>query len=369
MKISFLIGSLTIGGAENQLTLLAKGLKKRGHVVSVIVYYKGGELQEDLENAGIPVIVLNKKGRWDIFHFFRHLIKTLKDIQPEILHSYMGANVISVLAKPFISNAKIVWGIRASNMEFKNYHWTHGHTQKLECLLSKYADLIITNSQAGHQLVVSNGFPESQTITIHNGINTDYFKPDQLSRKKMRLKWGIHDNDILIGNVGRLNPMKDHNNFLNAASLLIKHEDNLRFICIGDGPATYKNFLKQQATDLGLDHKIIWAGAHKNMNDVFNGIDILCQSSSGEGFPNVIAEAMSCDTVCVATDVGDSAIIIGDTGVIVPVRSPADLSTGILKATNNKKYWQNNLQRDRILNQFSLQKLIKKTEKTLLELL
>jgi glycosyltransferase involved in cell wall biosynthesis len=283
----------------------------------------------------------------------------------------MGANVISVLVKPFISNAKIVWGVRASTMEFKNYHWTQWVTHKIERLLSKFADLIITNSQAGCRLAIQNGFPSHKTAFIPNGINTDHFKPNNKSRIEIRSRWGVTDNEALIGVVARLNPVKDHKNFITAASLLTstKNGGDFRFICIGDGPEKYKKMLQQHAITLGINNKIIWAGAHKNMNDVYNGIDILCLSSSSEGFPNVIAEAMSCNTVCVATNVGDAALIIGGSGITVPPSSPANLSEGILKVINGKEYKLNDLQRNRILSEFSLNRLIDKTEKSLMKLL
>ncbi len=113
--------------------------------------------------------------------------------------------------------------------------------------------------------------------------------------------------------------MKDHVTFLRAAAQIAKGSNALRFVCVGDGPSGYRRELQGRARGLGLTDRFVWAGKRTDMPAVYNALDILCQSSASEGFPNVIAETMACGVPCVATDVGDSARIVGGMGVIVPV--------------------------------------------------
>ena len=89
MRITFLIRSLNYGGAEHQLAILAKGLHEHGHLVQVAVFYPNGPLEKDLCNYGIPVHILEKQGRWDIFLFLMHLIMFFRYEKQDILHSYL----------------------------------------------------------------------------------------------------------------------------------------------------------------------------------------------------------------------------------------------------------------------------------------
>ena len=95
MKILFLFRSLNYGGAERQVTLLSKGLRERGHDVVVAVFYPGGPLEKDLEDADVRIRHLHKRGRWEVFGFLVRLIRVLREERPDILHSYICPRPIS----------------------------------------------------------------------------------------------------------------------------------------------------------------------------------------------------------------------------------------------------------------------------------
>ena len=134
----------------------------------------------------------------------------------------------------------------------------------------------------------------------------------------MRLEWGIAECEKLIGQVGRLDPMKDHSTFLKAAALLAHERKDVRFVCVGEGPTGYRDELYSLAKTLGLASRLIWAGSRRDMPAVYNAFDVAVSSSRwGEGLPNVIAEAMACGVPCVVTDVGDSAFVVDKLGVVV----------------------------------------------------
>lgn len=370
MKILFLIRSLNRGGAERQLVTLAKKLHSMNHQVSVAVFYGGGPLELELKTSQVNIIDLKKKSRWDVFSFYFRLLKMVNRFEPDVLYSFMGIpNILSVAIKPFMTNTRTVWGVRSSDMNLERYDRFSLISYKIECFLSRYADKIICNSQAGLIYSSSNGFPDKKLRLIVNGIDTSHFKPDILLRTEMRSTWNVKNEELLIGIVARLDVMKDHTTFLEAISLVLKSVSQVRFVCVGDGTDQYKNELLKKASDLGLDNNLFWTGPLENMPSVFNMLDVLVSSSSfGEGFSNSIAEAMACGVPCVVTDVGDSAFIIGETGISVPKGSPKLLAKAILdiiERIQNEGSELNINVRKRITDNFSIDRLI---ERTLFEL-
>src|SRR5262245_35946132 len=204
MKIVFLIRSLTFGGAERQLIVLARGLHARGHDVHVGVFYAGGPLEAELHAAGVPVTVLDKGGRWDLVGFLFRLARFLRKERPQVLHGYLGAsNSLGVLMRP-LHGARVVWGIRASDLDGDRYDWLYRLDVFVERLLARFPDLIITNSNAGCDHFVHRGFPKDHTIVIPNGIDAERFRPDERLRAATRARLGVADGDLLVGRVGRL---------------------------------------------------------------------------------------------------------------------------------------------------------------------
>jgi glycosyltransferase involved in cell wall biosynthesis len=374
MKIVFLTRSFNYGGAERQLMVLAKALKRQGRDISVAVYYPSGPLQKEFESVGIPVVSLKKSGRWDVLAFLLRLTKIIWKQQPDILHSYLGTpNIITVLLKPLFPKTKIVWGVRASNMDLNQYDWLFKVSYWIESHLARFADLIIVNSNTGKAYAVKNGFPDEKIEVIHNGIDTDYFQPNIEAGAKVRAEWGVKKKEKLIGIVGRLDPMKDHKTFLRAAAELALVRDDVRFVCVGDGPPKYRHELHRLAEGLDLSNRLIWAGSRDDMPSVYNALDIASSSSSyGEGFPNVIGEAMSCGVPCVVTDVGDSALIVGQTGVVVPPKNPeafVESWSKLLSLSQSMKYELGLKARERISQKFSRQILVDHTMKALVGLI
>jgi glycosyltransferase involved in cell wall biosynthesis len=368
-KIIFLSRSMDYGGAERQIALLAIGLKEKGYATEIIVFYGGGPLEQELSSNGIPVIHLNKKNRWDIFGFLTRLVIILRKEQPDILHGYLDVpNILTVLMKPFLPHTRIVWGIRTSKIDLTRYDWLVHLTYHAETWLSKWADLIINNSYSGMDYANQRGLPKQKMIVIPNGIDTSRFHPDPIARVRVRQEWKVSKNEYLIGLVARLDPIKDHSTFLEAASLLLKIRSDVRFVCVGDGPESYKSNLQNQSKNLALSDHLIWAGAFEEMSNVYNAFDFIISSSISEGFPNVVGEAMACGVPCVVTDVGDSAWIVEKTGLVVPPKSPEALAAGMLEMLR----WLEKdpkeiafLTSQRIIEEFSVAKLIEKTTRAM----
>ncbi|MBD2538442.1 glycosyltransferase [Coleofasciculus sp. FACHB-SPT36] len=366
IEIAFLIRSLNYGGAERQLITLVKALDNKKFNKTVLYFYSGGALEKDLQDSGIQLICLEKRDRWDVVGFLLRLIYHVKRINPNVLYGFMStSNLLTIFLKIFLPSTKIFWGVRASNVDLSRYDWLCRLIFKLECLFSHFADLIVINSHAGQAYHLAHGFPADKMVVIPNGIDTERFKPDKEARARVRTEWSIAEDTILIGLVGRLDPMKDHPTFLKAAALLCQEWENVRFVCVGKGLESYANELYQLSEELGISNKIIWAGARADMPAVHNSLDMAVSSSYTEGFPNVIGEAMACGIPCVVTDVGDSAWIVGDTGVVVGKQNPEALALGWVACLEREKSVLGLNVRSRIVEHFSVKQLVEQTEEAL----
>ncbi len=369
MKICFLLRALHLGGAERQLVILAKGLSERGHDVVIALFYSGGSLEKELREAGIRIQPLHKRGRWDIIPFFFRLRRVAREERPDILHAYLpDPNIVTVLLKPLLPGVRIVWGVRCSEMESLRYDWLAGLSFKLSCWLARFADAIIMNSYAGRRYHVDMGYPGKKSVVIPNGIDTDRFQQDPEARNRVRAEWGVTEHQKLIGLVARLDPMKDHPNFLNAAALLLQREKNVRFVCVGQvgpGAAEYRDSLQDLAEKMGISKFIIWVDFCLDVSPLYSALDLLVSSSAyGEGFSNVIGEAMACGVSCVVTNVGDSAWLVGDLGEVVPPRNSVALADAIQRMLEEKPHNPARI-RQRIVSQLGIGSAVTSTERVL----
>lgn len=369
-NILFFIRSLNAGGAERQLVITAKGLVARGHKVTVLTFYKGGFYADELTDTKVQLLSLHKRGRWDLLAFFYRLFVVLRQQAPDVIYSFLGtANILTVLLRPFIPPTRVIWGVRASNMDLDQYDWLSRWSYRVECRLARFADVIVTNSHAGLEHALTHGFPRKIMAVIPNGIDTGHFHPNKSAGERVRKEWNIAEDEQLIGVVGRIDPMKGLPTFLEAAVLAKQQGLKMRFVCIGDGKAAYKNTIHKLATTLGLDDVLIWAGRRSDMVAVYNALDIASSSSSyGEGFPNVIGEAMSCGIPCVVTDVGDSALVVGKTGLVVPAENSGALSAAWLEMLSLDTAKFDGLSaavRIRVVSEFSVSALLESTKRVL----
>lgn len=367
MKICFIIRSLEKGGAERQLSLLARLLKDKGHTITVGVFYSGGVFEQDLRRENILVHHLEKKSRWDVFGFFTRYIRWLKSEKPDILHSYLGiSNILAVLARPFLKSTRIIWGIRASNMDLKKYDWLSRLAYKIESFLSRFAHRIIANSEAGRAYAVANGFDGAKIDIVHNGIDTMLFSKGTPGRS-LKCELGLDESTVIIGMVARVDPMKGYKTFLDA----IKHftaggDKPVHFVSVGGGCQPYMDETIAYSRELGIEKYITWLGSRDDLPNIYNSLDIFTLCSDGEGFSNAIGEAMACELPCVVTDVGDSKIIVGDTGIVIHPGDARALSEAWDKLLAADRESIGKRARERIIECFSLKKLADRTEEILI---
>ena len=361
MRVLFLIRELEAGGGQRQLANLANGLAEAGHEVTVATFYSG-HFYADLLKRDVRLILIGKKYRWDVLPFLARLTDVIRHERPDVLHSYMSANVIASLLKPMFSGLPIVWGVRSSRIDLKRYDRLSRAVGVLSRWYSRTADLIIVNSRAGYADCLADGFPQSRTVVVPNGIDTSYFRPDRQSGRKIRAELALSDSEYVIGCVARLDPMKGHDVFLKAASELLLRHPFVRFVCVGDGPDAYRTKLLNMAIDHGLEGRITFISARTDICAVYNSFDLLTLPSISEGFPNVLGEALACSVRCVATDVGDARWIVDDPALTVPPNDPQALVHAWEGCIAGRDSWDGRAAQVRIQRDFSTQALVRGTE-------
>lgn len=364
MRILFLVRSLDVGGAEQQLVALAKGLAEAGHEPAVAVFYAGGQLETLLRSAGVPLFSVKKRSRWDLT--FVHRLRAVHTaFRPDVFHTYMpSANKTGALLKPLLPRCPLVWGVRAGNMDLSRYgafvRWSH----RLDPLLARIPDAIVVNSDSGRTHARSVGFPDSKMAVVPNGFDCVRFSANCEARSRFRARWGIRDSDFLIGMVARLDPVKGHPTFLRAAALLAAERRDAQFVCVGGGDARYASEMARLGHQLGLTGRLRWEPSTLEAGAVYSAFDSLALPSESESFPNVVAEAMSCGVPCVATDVGDAAQIVGDAGIVVPPGRPDAFAAGMkhmLDLAAPERQRLSALGAARIRNEYSIDSMVQRT--------
>lgn len=376
--ILFLIPSLVAHGAERQLCELVKYMDRTRFEIHVVVFYDpgtyiGGELGSEITT--LPNVTLHslhkRRGPAGFLTALPRLLALIRRTQPAILHGYMDGN-LPVLLMGRLMGKRTVWGIRRSSSDLSVLNRRALRLGTVMAKLSRYVDLIIFNSEAGRTNHERAGMRGHRALVVPNGFDILRFAPNPEEGAAQRRAWGVSAEVPLIGIVGRLAPVKDHPTFLRAAARLHQEWPTAQFVCVGSGPADYTESLKALAKSLGIADHLLWPGVCDQMPAAYNALSLLVLSSTDEGFPNVIGEAMACGTPCVTTRVGDAALLLGDSRAVTAVADDAAIAAAmsrILRESPEAQATRAQAARARICSMFSVQELARNTEHALLSLL
>ena len=330
MKILHLITGLSTGGAEMMLYKLVSKMDRNKFEIQVISLTDIGPIGKKIEDLGIPVKSLGiARGMPDPRVVFK-LAKWFRRDIPDLIQTWMyHADLVGGLAARFAENIPVVWGIHHSNLDSEGNKRTTVWTAKTCAWLSRWLPVqIVCCSEASKCVHTVIGYDSGRMIVIPNGFDLNLFKPNSDRVALVRQEFGIPEDIILIGLIGRFNPQKDHRNFIKAAALLQKNIPNVQFLFCGDDITWENHKLSKWIEGSGLSKNFHLLGKRDDIAKIMIALDIASSSSFGEAFPLVVGEAMACGVPCVVTDVGDSALIVGDTGIVVPPKNPQALAEG-----------------------------------------
>ena len=360
IRIVHVISDLDTGGAEVTLAKLVGGMHRARFSNTVISLTDRGQLAEQIESSGVAVHTLGmKRGRPD-FCALPRLIGLLKTIEPSIVQSWLyHADLLSTLAVKLSGLPILTWNVRCSDMDLTRYPPLTRWVQRVLAWWSDAPAAIVVNSEAGKLQHAQLGYRPRRWDVIPNGFDTQRFHPDSSVRCFRRKEWHIPEDAVVVALVARVDPMKDHATFLDAAQEVSKARQHAHFLLVGKDTQT----LMPAVAARGLTDRVRVLGYRSDIDGLLPGVDVVCLSSIGEGFPNVIGEAMACGIPCVSTDVGDARSIIGDTGLVVPVRDPTSLAHAMINLIDRGPAARATLgraARERIEKTYSLPRIVER---------
>jgi glycosyltransferase involved in cell wall biosynthesis len=356
IKIIQIITGLSNGGSERNLYNLCVSINKDKFEVIVVSLTGMGEYGNMLAQIGIKPYCVNLGHGVKLLRIFK-LYKFIRQHKPDIIQTWLyHADLIGLVLGRLAGVKKIIWNIRSTQLNFKDTSWHVVIVRKICALLSFMPAKIINCSMKSIEEHVMVGYRRKKFVYVPNGYNLQSLHAD----KALSL-FPVNDYPV-IGFVGRDDPQKDIFNFLNALLIVEKHLIDFRVIIVGTitNNERVKQFIRQHNM-----REVILLAPRADMLNVYNSFDLLVLSSLSEAFPNVVAEAMACGVCCVVTDVGDAAVIVGDTGVVVPPANSTLLADGIISMIESGKKTliaKGVFARQRIEENFSLDNMINSYE-------
>lgn len=333
-KVVFhIITGLNAGGAERMLTRLVGSPRRDEIMHSVVSLMDEGVFGQDIKAKGIQLYTLGMlPGVPSPFALFR-LVRLLRREKPDVLMSWLyHADLMAFVAGSIAGIKQKYWNLRCSDMTQSNRSISSRMMMGLLVRLSPYTKGVVVNSEAGRRHHQALGYRPKKWHVISNGVSLDEFKSNPASGQKLRAELGIPNDALLIGHVARFHPMKDHVTMLETAKMVVQANPRAHFVLMGKDVCLDTPFFMERLGIGGAKGRVHLLGGHRNIAEILSGLDLFVLTSAyGEGAPNVIIEAMASSVSCVVTDVGDAAMIVSDTGRVVPIKDAGALSTAIME--------------------------------------
>lgn len=312
------IAGLGLGGAERSLINLVNHDRPDRPRQSVINLLGGESFEATIQQKAAALHTIGMERPHQVLSGIRRLTRLLRELQPDAIQSWMyNADLMTYWAwrRARLRGTRLYWGVRCSDMDLSQYSRRLRWTVTACAKRSGNVTGIVANSHAGKSVHQHLGYRSPLFEVIENGIDINTFRLMPESRQQRRDEFGVTAERPMALHVARVDPMKDHA-LLQAVA---RQRPDIDFVAIGTGTA-------------GLDGpaNLKGVGPRSDLPQCYAAADVaILTSAYGEGFPNVLGEAMACGLPVVTTDVGDAAHIVGDTGRIVPPRDAAAFSAAL----------------------------------------
>lgn len=318
LRVLIVTTGLGTGGAEHMLCKLIEAAESNEIRFMVVSLRDQGDFGARLHTLGVPLVCCEFPYAAALLNFPR-ILRSIRAFEPNVVQGWMyhGCVAASMFAKLLPDRPSVVWGIRQTLYSLNNERVFTRFIIKLMARHSGAVSRIIYNSKTSRIQHRELGFSDRFDEIVPNGFDLSRYRLDSIRRSDFRQAHGIGDHEKLIGLVARVHPMKDHRTFVAAASIIASRLSNVRFVLAGLG--TDQPEILTMLAEANLAERAICLGRFEHTEKLYPGLDLLVLSSAwGEGWPNVLGEGMACGVPCVATDVGESAEIIGENGKVVP---------------------------------------------------
>jgi glycosyltransferase involved in cell wall biosynthesis len=369
IKVCYLIGTLSTGGAEGQVVELIRGLDRSRFEPSLVLETGGGT---ERVNGLVPDVKILRPNRKPIrsmlkraFHAqlaLGRLCSHLSVIRPDILHAFLPGSVIYAGGARILRRVPLMIASRRSLVDC--YRSNGRLAATADVIATRSADFVLGNSEAIIQEVVRlDGVPKSRAKVIYNGVDTERFSPSKKPGLRGEFSWS--EEHMVFGMIANFIPYKRHLDFVHAATLIHRAVSEARFLLVGEDrgemPAVQKAI-----NEAGLAPYTRILPGTKTPELAFAAMDVYICTSETEGFSNVLLEAMATGLPVVATDVGGNAeaVVEGVNGMLAPAHAPELIACAALELANNPdRLRQFSLRsRNRAEQLFSLKKMVQAHE-------
>jgi glycosyltransferase involved in cell wall biosynthesis len=365
VKILHVINRLSRSGAEMMLykLLLALPERENGLAHGVISLMDDGEFRPAIEALGVPVHAVGVRRGMPSPAALWRLRRLIAEVRPDLVQCWMyHSNVATSLAAA--KRRPVVWGIRHSiydlAREKRLTRWLIRSGPKLSGRVAR----IVYCSRASADQHEALRYPRSKTTVIPNGFDVEVFRPNDKARRELRAELGVPPEAVIVGHAARYHPMKNHAGLLRAfAKAVSLRHPQVHLAMAGSDVSRDNRALTGLIAGLDISERIHLLGERRDMPRLMAGFDIYASPSWSEAFPNVLGEAMASGLPCVATDVGDSAAVVVDTGRVVPPGDEAGLAEALSQLIEAGAEVRQKLgaeARKRIVRDFSLDAIAKR---------
>lgn len=332
--VQHLTTSLDVGGAQAMLVKLIEAniAKRKCARPAVLSLMRPGTFAQRLRQTGCPTYTLGMSRGIPGPVATLRLLRITAMLQPDILQGWMyhGNLAASVASLAAGRRVPVFWNVRHSLADPMVEKRSSRALFALSARLSRSVQGIIYNSRTAAQQHAAIGFDPSRAIHIPNGFDLSTYHPDPSARGRLEALFNLAPGGILVGMVARNHPMKDHATLVRAVARARAAGHDLRLLLVGPGMDQPDPALTRTIAQYLPAGTATLAGERTDLASWLPGLDLLALSSAwGEAFPNILGEAMACGVPCIATDIGDSAWVVGEGGLIVPPRDAEAMGAAI----------------------------------------
>jgi len=331
LSVLHIITGMTMGGAEMMLYRLLAGGDRTRFSPIVLSLLAPGAVGERISAMDVPLLSLGMRQERPLSPAMLRLIPVARSLRPSLVQGWMYHGNLAASGCALLSDRRlpVIWNVRHSIHDIAHESRLTRGFIRLGAALSSSARAIIYNSGQSAAQHERLGYDSSKTVVIPNGFDCQLFRPRPEMAAWLRQEVGIDHGRVVIGMIARSHPHKDPGNLIKATALLAERGIDVHVVMVGPGFDTDNAEIMGAIAQAGVAGRFSLLGERHDIPDIVAGLDIAALSSATEAFPNVLGEAMACGVPCVATDVGDSAWIVGRAGIVVPPRDSEALADAL----------------------------------------
>ena len=326
-RVLYVIGSLSVGGAQKHLYDLIRSLPRDQYKPHVVVFEPGGFYTDKIEALGVRVDSLEIATRSDLISRFPKFLSLVRELQPDVLHLFLfhsslyGAMAASLLGRPFVFSKRSM-GLEISAFRRLVYRY----------LILARADAVTAVSEPVADECVRLGLPRSRVQVIENGIEWITDAP----RGQLRRAIAAPADAPLVGTVGSMTWRKRQHLLLRAAPLILARRPDVHFVILGDGPL--RDELTRERESLHLTEQVHLPGVLFPAPRYLGDLSVFTLMSSEEGTSNALLEAMMLGVPSVASDIPSNRAVLEHeaTGLLVDPADATQFADAVLRILDQK---------------------------------